>query len=727
MLKSIRVTVTSVTLGTIGGFVFTGKPINTKSKKLLVCKVHRKIASHPPSVGEIFEFDGDIIQEEQFKRLVDIKHCTNVNIAHIDDAELLEWHLLKHHEFRGFGLGKSKVKKLIKDIGAYSLIKLLNEGRYNHISEVVNENIARNLTKNWGKLQNKYNTFEVLNKYGIPISIAQKLLKLCQHKTVERIHANPYMLVPFSDLVPNIWKHCENIAKNQNIKSNDKRRLIGAVELELYQMLEQGHTCCPHSKMHNRLEQRVSEALINEAIKLSIQDKYICHKSINDEKNYQLSGIGYLEYQVERHLQELANTPKTKDLFTTDTMTSLIEYNIFFYETNDYYLTESQLNAARSCLENRLCVIDGFGGTGKTTILKAVIDIAKKSESVYVLALSGKAASRARESVGINEICMTIHSFIMKIHDLDISNKLRIVIDEAAMVDILLMNKLLKALSSLGVVYSIIMLGDEGQLPPVGFGLCFHRLVNMASHGNFESLKLTEVHRTKSTNQLHTVAMSIRKGEMPELCKWDGEREGVFMLPCTYEDELHKTLFKVHKETNNSQILTAHITDKRKDSATKINKYIQSELKFNHEYMPLGTAKISMGDKVIVTQNHYELDLYNGNVGKVLSVSAEGEEYSCDIDFEGNQLAITKSTAWELGLQLAYAVSVHKSQGSEYDTAIVCALENSILLDRSMIYTAITRAKKLTILVGNWNVVNKAVIDGNRADHLHTLLEVNFD
>jgi exodeoxyribonuclease V alpha subunit len=726
VLKNVRVTVSSVTLGVIGGYVFTGKPTNTKSKKLLVCKVHRKTASHPPTVGEIWEFDGNVVQEEQFKKFINVQQCNHVNIAHMGDVELLEWHLLKHHEFRGFGLGVSKIKKLIKDIGAFSLVKLLNEGNSVHISEVVNESIARNLIKSWSRLQNKYDTFETLNKYGIPLSITRKLLRLCQHKTVERIHANPYMLVSFSDLVPNIWKHCEKIAKNQNITENDKRRLIGAVEAELYQMLEQGHTSCPHPKLHTLLERRISKEFINEAIQLSIHYKYICHKTNKKDKHYQLSGIAMIEYQVELRLKELIDSPQTRDLLTGNTMDKLVEYNDLFREENGYPLTKNQLNAVRSCLENRLCVIDGFGGTGKTTILKAVIDIAKESESVYVLALSGKAASRARQTVGIDGVCMTIHSFILKIHDLDISNKIRVAIDEAAMVDILLMNKLLKTLSGLGVDYSVIMLGDEGQLPPVGFGLCFHRLVKMASHGNFESLKLTEVHRTKSTSQLHSVAMSIRKGEMPKLSKWNGEHEGVYLLPCAYEDELHRILLDIHAKTINSQILTAHITDKRKDSAIKINKYIQSRLKVCSEYMPLGTSKISMGDKVIVTQNHYELGLYNGNVGTVLSVSTEGEEYVCHIDFEGCQLKITKSIAWELGLQLAYAVSVHKSQGSEYDTAIVCALENSLLLDRSMIYTAITRAKKLTVLVGSLEVINKAVVEGNRADHLHTLFDINY-
>ncbi len=304
-----------------------------------------------------------------------------------------------------------------------------------------------------------------------------------------------------------------------------------------------------------------------------------------------------------------------------------------------------------------------------------------------------------------------------------------IVIDEASMVDILLMSKLFKALTNED--FRLIMVGDEGQLPPVGFGLCFHRLVSIGETERLKVIKLKEVHRTKSTSMLHRVSMDVREGKLPNLTKWSGEEEGVYLLPCDTKKEMHEVLLSAKQKVPHAQIVTSHVTEKRIDSAKSINNYIQyrTQDKFLNEKacMQLGRIRIMENDPVIVTQNMYELDLYNGNTGVINSVYLcdETNEVKCDINFgDKGLISITKSDAWMLGLDLAYCISVHKSQGSEYDTTIVCAIEDSFLLDRSMFYTALTRSKKLTLITGRYDVAKKAIRKGNRASKIDVVFDV---
>lgn len=725
IMLNLKIKVTSVSLGAYGGYIFSGKPI--QGGKTFVCKVPYKIATRSPASGEVWDVAGLQVKSDEFNNYIDLVTCHPIEIENILTKDLLRWHLLKHHRFRGFGLGKAKIDKLLNGIGTEALIALLNNNNWLHLTDLLSEHIAKSLCRNWQVLKNHFETLQFLKKNGIPLSVAKPLLKVCGYNTVARIKSNPYSLIAFYDVAPNIWFSIEKTASKLGIEKDDNRRLVGIVEHCLYEQLAMSHTACTREYIIHYLEKELGsyDAAIT-ALKAALIKKAVCHITYKDIKYYQLSSIGYIEFEVEKEMHSLLEHPNQDDIFVN--VDPLIQtFNMTTFEKHGFKLTDTQLNAIKQSISNRLVIIDGYGGTGKTTILEGIVNILEH-ETCYVLALAGKAKERAKQSIGEGAEAFTIHSFIEKVKsgNLSLSGKIRVIIDEASMVDILLIYRLIKALK--GADYSLLLVGDKAQLSPVGIGLFFHRLVN-SENENIEIIKLREVHRTKSTGLLHQVSMKVREGKMQRLDIWQGESEGVYLLPCDDQKELFNTLCEVKSRIPDAQIVTAHVTESRKDSAKLINNFIQSKTQaISERFMALGDLKIMKGDWVIVNQNNYDIGLYNGNTGIVRSVyySDEFEEVCCEVSFNEKSITITTSTAWELGLQLAYAISTHKSQGSEYDTTIVCAIENSSLLDRSMFYTAITRSKKLTLVAGKLKVAMKAVKKPNRFELLNSPFNLNI-
>lgn len=725
MLMSHNLRVTSVNIGGYGGYIFSGKPVSGKFNKTLVCKAPYHLCTRSPVPGEIWEITGQQIKHDEFNTYIDLTDCSLLSVEDNASEDLLKWHLLKHPKFRGFGLGKRKIEILLSGIGTDALLGILNKGKWEHLADLVNDHIAKSLCRSWSDLKNDFETFQFLKEHGIPLSISRRLLKVCSYNTVARLKANPYSLVAFNDIVPNIWPLLDGVAFKLGIDIEDNRRLIGLVEHYLYTRLTRGHSSSKRDELVKALMLHLeTEKMAIRAMQAALSKRAVCHVMNKGVKYYQLASIGYVEFDVEKSLNGLLNTPPQNDMFA-DVDYAVEAFKKHIYKRDGYYLTPIQLTAIKESVTNRFVIIDGYGGTGKTTILEGVVSIAAH-EACYVLALAGKAKERAKESIGSGAEAYTIHTFIEKLkkHSISLEGKIRIIIDEASMVDILLMYRLLRALR--GSDYSLLLVGDKGQLSPVGVGLCFHRLVD-SNNNLLKAIKLREVHRTKATGTLHLTAMDVRKGRLPDLQVWNGESEGVYLLPCDNQRELFHQLLQAKLKLPNAQIVTAHVTESRQDSAKLINNYIQGNLQPGYSnFMSLGELKIMSNDWVIVTQNMYDMDLYNGNTGKVSSVyySENDQEVCCDVLFGNRLVRITKSNAWQLGLQLAYAISTHKSQGSEYDCTIVCAIENSGLLDRSMFYTAITRSKKLTLVAGKFKVALKAVQSGNRFEKLEVMFDV---
>jgi exodeoxyribonuclease V alpha subunit len=696
--------ITNVFPGTFGGAVFTGKLQNKKYG--IKCRASYKILTRVPEAGEFWKVKGTKIKTDDHGYQIVVKECV---IVPLPSENYLSSLLIKHPKFRGIGLGPRKVKKLMKKIGASELIRLMDVSNYLAISDVIAEPIAKALCLSWSPLHNEMKLARFLMDNNFEPSLSKKIIKVCKINTIDRIKQNPYSLLAFGTITKNFWNTIDKAASKLGFSKSDAKRKVGAVEYVLYQQLQTGDTAIPEDKLRELTLRLLGTEKYNEnAIEEAGKVKAICCFMKDGVRYFQTVGIATIESQLENNITAL-NSQKPIYSFKQRHLTAAINE---FSEKNrinfGYELTAEQKSSVKLSISKRISIINGYGGTGKTTILRATVDIAEQQlRSIYVLALAGKAKEKARESIGRDNITYTIHGFLKWLSikkNKDSLNKPLIIIDEASMVDIVLANRLMNALQ--GTDFSLSLVGDTSQLSPVGLGVFFHVCVNQLN-----TISLTKVHRQAETSPIHVLAMLIREGKINEIKDWNGEKDGVFFVSCgRNQKDLIKNLTSI-TSTSMGQIISPHASHSMIDNTTTINNSMQYVHNQKEKLgLQVGSRLLKVNDPIIVTANNYELELFNGMTGVIVDTEVIGNEVNIVVQINNLTYTLSKNQCFELGIELSYAITIHKSQGSEYDVTIICCVNESKLLERSMVYTALTRSKKLTLFVGNRNVLHNAVI-----------------
>lgn len=700
-----EVKVNSVTLGVVGGSIFSGKVQGTS--RIVVCKISAKKCLRYPKSGEVWKVKGKKVNHDEYRDFINVDEA---RISPLSPSHI-QHYLSKNAAFRGIGFGKKKIDKLIEEFGTLGLVQALNDGRKDHLSEVIKPHIADRLIDVWKKLADESELASFLTENNIPDILVSPIVKICSYNTLSRLKRNPYVLVSFSYLVPNIWKSLDTLGSKLGIQKDDYRRLIAYVELVLYQALDEGSTAMEIAHLKKQFMQIISdESLFLGTIKEGLNNKNICLLKQEGKTYIQPIGAALIELSVEKNISELIQSPVQFSL--DENYEEEIEvYRESFRLKHGFNLNEGQSEAIKNALTNKVSVITGYGGTGKTTVLRAIVELSKKQ--TFVLALSGKAKERAREATGVDTY--TIHSFInhIKSNSIELSGNPLIIIDESSMVDISLINRLFRQLS--GIDFSMTMVGDTGQLSPVGFGLFWHRL---AVSSKISITHLTQVYRTNS-NSLHEAAMRIRGGELGDIPLWNGEQSGIYRVDQKgSKEDLATTLLSIREKIGeDQQIITPYMNGTKTEAGSFINKAIQkSRNTKGQQQLEIGTFSLHIGDPVIVNVNCYSRGLFNGNVGKLIRFEYVEDQVRGIFEIEGFEYSLSAGDCIELKIKLAYAITIHKSQGSEYDACIVCISSDSAFIDRSLLYTAVTRAKNLTLLVGDYGVMQKAAMRSNRAD-----------
>ena len=705
MTFSAVVEVTSVYPGLIGGCVFWG--ISQGKKRSSPFKISYKVGIRNPCVGELWEVQGQVQPYDQYNQQV-VVHSANFQGLPTDNY--IVKFLGVHPKFRGFSFGKQAAIKLVEDIGVDELVKLLNNGDWKAISDArITEIKAQRICEEWHDLKEEAELATFLSEYKLDAQLARQIIQLCKFDTVNRLKRNPYALVALSNSKPKTLLTIATVAKAQEIKSDDDRALIGCVEFALYQELHVGHTITELSMA----TEFIQTCLTMIGSKVALAAKAIC--ILEDEGTIYLQPISlaYIEQSVENALMSLHKTPIEDDLLLTHFQlpARIEQYSIEHERRHGWGLVTKQCEAVEMALTNRVSLLSGYGGTGKTAVLKAIYDIAAEMGiTVHVAALAGKAANRAKQSIGAEDKNVsTMHTMIQLIKKksrlgVSTDSDPLLIIDECSMVDISLICSLIKLFK--GQPFRLLLVGDDAQLPPIGFGLFWHKLIM----SNAPHTRLTEVHRMLAGSSLHQCAMNIRNGQPHDLPVYQGESQGVYLLPDV--TDYATAIIKLRNTFNNFMVLASYASKQFKSSTSTLNPQVQLRVNPLGEgdfLMRYGTTVLHRGDPVLATKNAHGLGIFNGMTGIVESIEANDGKVICNVKFDDypNVTELSQEDCWEIGLQLAYLITIHKSQGSEYDNCAI--LMDSPYLERSGIYTALTRTKKLCILIETNEQYNNAI------------------
>lgn len=534
-----------------------------------------------------------------------------------------------------------------------------------------------------------------LEAVGVPTAL--KIARCWGHDGLSALQANPYLLTAF---LP--WPVVDRLARALGVASDDPRRAVAAVEAVLYRRLDANHTATRPQEVAQGVEGLIGaqDVRAEQAIDLAVAQG----AAIAFEDWIQPAGAAAMEAFLAHRLTALSQEAPVVDLLVGPISDTDLADAIPAYERSlPYRATERQRAAIALAFRSRLSVLAGYAGSGKTTSLRGICEVAERfGRQPVLMALSGRAAQRMSESTGRR--AMTIARFLMdrRSERRALTNASMVVIDEASMLDLPTLWRITKALGDA----SLVLVGDPAQLPPIGFGLTFQAL---CAHPGTLKTVLDRVMRQSADSGIPAVAEAIRHGRRPTFDAFTGQQDGVSFIACTEENafdcirEVGRRLRTDGMDRDAMQIVAPVKAGPAGIAALNAGFHrMRRTLPPTAPLFP-GRPDIAEGDPVIWTRNDHERGLMNGSMGRVDRI--DGGTVHATIDGSALQLSATDGQF----LELAYAISVHKSQGSQWPIVIVPVFANR-LLDRTLLYTAVTRASQQVVLLGNL----AALLDGTR-------------
>ena len=609
------------------------------------------------------------------------------------------------------GIGEKKAKAIVDVLGKNAL-KVILETPDNLI--LIPGITKANITTLHEKLKEYESSYELilyLGNLGFSTKDSMLIYNFYKAKTKDIIEENIYQLI--KDIYTLTYKKIDQIALKKGIKKDDPIRVEATI---IYIMNEISNAYGHSYYLYDELKM-----LLPRVLQVNIEeDKFI--NALNNlennldiiikEEKYYLKEMYEAETLIVKRFRLLERNPLTTSKDLESKILDIEEfYNIKF--------NEGQHQAIKESYEKDFLIITGGPGTGKTTIMKGITELyrqmhkltyEKLQDKIALLAPTGRAAKRMSEATGLR--ASTIHRFLkwqketnkFQVNEYNKSKVEFVIIDEASMIDTYLMASLLKGISANA---KVILVGDDHQLPSVGPGQIIHDLINSEK---LSVVKLTELYRQGKDSNIITLAYDIRNGNInndifniaEDLtfidCKVNEVIPNIVELATTYKDISYK----------NFQILAPMY--KTLAGIDEINKHVQTIFnpkKKEKKELNVGEVIFKEGDKVIQLTNMPEENVYNGDIGIIDKITTTPKK-EITIDYDGNLVKYTPSNF--NNFRLAYAISIHKAQGSEFDIVIIPLVKNfNKMLYRKLIYTAVTRSKKKLYLVGELDALRMAV------------------
>ncbi|WP_051333714.1 AAA family ATPase [Aliagarivorans marinus] len=593
------------------------------------------------------------------------------------------------------GVGDVLARRLWNKFGS-EVYQILNDRNLGMLEMVLTKETARNMLQAWGRYSNLRH-LHWFSQHAIPPRISSSIMKYHSEQAVQQVKDNPFILLAFGMSFTEV----DELSKSYfNVGENDPRRLIAAVEESLYRHSKRGHTVANHKQLKGILNRVLNDTeLASAALMLSHENGEFI---LDDDGNYHPTAALVMEKVVAHRFLELAARKEDWSGLHDQALSAGLK-------DLPFPLTERQGEAICTSLINPISVLTGGAGTGKTTVLRVILRAYQEmGYTIYPMALAGRAARRIREGTGFN--ASTIAGFLKNITISDDEDAI-VVIDEGSMVDLHTMYRLVMALHN---NVRILLVGDPAQLSPIGYGLVLHDVVKIQAISGTE---LDIVKRQKGETGIPEFTRFVRNGLVPD---FDSPN---IRFHSVSNDELNSKISELYTQVPNSQIVAAtyHAEHGGIDALNKVCQKVSNPkgqlLRFAlfGEQMHLN---IRVGDPVIFTENEWDEDIQNGTMGTLVSSGGESKFGVVELD-DGRTIELTESLVYIM--KPAYAVSLHKAQGSQFKRVIV-VLSNSRMLDRSWIYTALTRAEQCIEIVGTPEQFETAISRISAAERRSTTL-----
>jgi len=549
-----------------------------------------------------------------------------------------------------------------------------------------------------------------LHSQGVSTSRAVRIYKTYGEDAVEKVRANPYALA--ADIHGIGFKTADQIAQRIGIPFDSLLRACAGLNHVLDEAMDDGHCALPVELLKERALQllQVTTNIVDAAFAKNIAESKLARETFGGEELVFLPPIQRAEAEIAQRIRALAVAPILYPPIDFDKAAAWCE------QKTGKQLAPSQREALRQALTRRLLIITGGPGVGKTTLLNAVLKIlcAKKARCL-LCAPTGRAARRLSEATGLE--ARTIHRMLEAQpggifgrndhHPLDCD---LLVVDEMSMVDVPLMSRVLRALPETS---ALLLVGDVDQLPSVGPGMVLRDLIDSRVA---PVARLTEVFRQAAHSRIITNAHRINEGRMPDTGPTEAASDFHF-IERDEPDRVADTLVEVVKTRIQARFNLDPIRDTQilcpmnrgSLGVRDLNLRLQNELNPPRPGEPQLEKfgwQFRARDKVIQTQNDYDKDVFNGDIGQIVKIDPDEREVTVRFDH--------RDVAYGFGemdeLMLAYAITIHRSQGSEFPAVIVpVATQQFLMLQRNLIYTGVTRGKKLVVLIGQKKALGMAV------------------
>lgn len=690
----------------LGVFVRREDSINKVSaKSYAVVELDEKNLNAEPRAGQIWEVFGyadvKLVERNGYEFAQYLFVGSEAKMILPETTEEFISFIAKEPDFKG--IGEAKARKIFEKFGT-DLFSMLNTGNVEQIEKCFTPLIAESLVDGYRKYENLQHAM-YLAKMGVPPSVQQKLFKYHKSDAIAQIKDNPYILQHFGMS----FKEVDNLAiKSFDMDDYDKRRMNAIVECAMREYCKEGHTVTLIDNLWNLVmgitkndEHLAEECIVN------------AHSSLAIYFNQNTSQIHHtalfvMESVIAKRIRYLIDQGSGWCVGGDEAYSKAVSQFQF-------PLTEKQGEAIIESLAHHVFALTGGAGTGKTTVMKAVVDAHLSMDfKVYAVALSGRAAKRLHESIEIET--QTIQRFLM-IDDEDICchDSILLVIDESSMVDV---PSLYKIVMKLPKYARIIFAGDEEQLPPIGSGLVLSEIIKS---GVVPRTHLDVVRRQSGETGIPVYANEIREGVVPENLTYKNIKfinansanivsdiVDLYLSLCG-EVQIISPTRKIAKEVNDLCQAVANPYGKK---LLLINATGETE-----------DVGIRLGDPVIFTKNNYEVDIQNGTLGKVVGLQdKEDKSILAKVEIDTGRVVDIDYQLLD-DMELSYAITLHKAQGSQFETVIAPVVINR-LMDKSWVYTCITRATKNMYWLGSEKVLKKAIVSETKASQRNVCLSV---